>query len=47
MAEQVYLLDNRADDAGMRLRAAELRADCALQLDDILHGEVTNAAVSL
>jgi len=26
---------------------AELRADCAMQFDEILNGEVTNAAVSL
>ena len=34
------------DDAGMRLRSAELRAHRAMQLHDILNREVANLAVS-
>jgi hypothetical protein len=30
----------------MRLRAAELRGDGAVQLDDVLHRQVADAAVS-
>lgn len=33
----------RLDDARLRLIAAELRADCAMQIDEILNGEVTDA----
>src|SRR5207237_164087 len=33
----------RFDDAGLRLIAAELGADRAMQLDEILDAEVTNA----
>jgi len=36
----------RLDDAWLRLIAAELRADCAMQIDEILNGEIANAAVS-
>jgi hypothetical protein len=36
----------RIDDTRLRLVAAELRADGAMQLDDVLNAEVTNAAVS-
>ena len=36
----------RFDDAGMRLRAAEFDADCAMKIDEILDGEVANAAVN-
>lgn len=37
----------RLDHTRMRLGAAELGADRAVQIDEILHGEVANAAVSL
>src|SRR5438309_11516112 len=36
----------RLDDAGMRGGAAELRADRAMQLNQILDGEISDAAVS-
>jgi hypothetical protein len=36
----------RLDHAGMRLIAAELRGDGAMQLDDVLDAEIANAAVS-
>jgi hypothetical protein len=36
----------RIDDARLRLVAAELDADGAVQLDDVLNAEVTNSAVS-
>src|ERR1043165_6147474 len=36
----------RVDDAGMRLRAAELRGDGAVQLDDVPHRQVADTAVS-
>ena len=37
----------RLDDTGLRLRASEFRADRAMQFDEILNGEITDAAVSL
>jgi hypothetical protein len=36
----------RFDDAGMGLRAAELRADRAMKIDEILNRQIANAAVS-
>jgi len=36
----------RFDDAGMRLVAAELRADGAMEVDEVLDGEVADSAVS-
>ena len=36
----------RFDDAGLRLIAAELRADCAMKIDEILDRQVAYAAVS-
>jgi hypothetical protein len=37
----------RFDDAGMRLRPSEFKTHCAMQIDEILNGEISNAAVSL
>jgi hypothetical protein len=37
----------RFDDAGMRLVASEFEAHCAMEIDEILNGEIPNAAVSL
>jgi len=37
----------RLDDARMRLRASELNADCAMKIDEVLNGEVADAAVNL
>jgi hypothetical protein len=37
----------RIDDSGMRLRASEFETHCAMQIDDILNGQIANAAVSL
>ena len=36
----------RFDDSGMGLRAAELRADRAMKVDEVLNGQIANAAVS-
>lgn len=36
----------RLDDTGMRLRSAELGADGAMQVDEVLNREVANASVS-
>ena len=36
----------RFDDARLRLIAAELRADCAMQIDEILNRQIAYAAVS-
>ena len=36
----------RFDDSRLRLMAAELRAHRTMQFDEILNGEITNAAVS-
>jgi len=36
----------RFDDAGLRLVSAELGADRAMQLDEILNCEIADAAVS-
>ena len=36
----------RLDHAGMRGVSAELRADRLVQVDHVLHGEVTHPAVS-
>jgi hypothetical protein len=36
----------RFDDAGMRGRAAEFGADGAVKLDQILDGQITDAAIS-
>ena len=36
----------RLHDSGMRLRPAEFGRDRLVQVDDILHAEVANAAVS-
>ena len=36
----------RFDDAWLRLMAAELRADCAMQIDEILNRQIAYAAVS-
>jgi len=36
----------RLDHAGMCLRAAEFNAHCAMKIDEILDGEIANAAVS-
>ena len=36
----------RIDDAGMRLRATEFRADRAVQFDDVLHRQIANAPVN-
>ena len=37
----------RFDDARLRLIAAELRADGAMKLDEVLDGEIANAALSV
>jgi hypothetical protein len=37
----------RFDDARMRLRSAKLEADRAVKIDEVLNGEIPNAAVSL
>ena len=37
----------RFDDAGLRLVAAELRADRAMEIDEVLNGQIADAAVSL
>jgi hypothetical protein len=36
----------RFDDAGMRLRAAKLGADCPMKIDEVLYRQIANAAVS-
>ena len=36
----------RFDDAGMRLRSAEFGADRAMQVDEVLYRQITNAPVS-
>ena len=42
----VHEAELRVDHAGVRLRAAELRGDGAVQLDDVLHRQVADATVS-
>ncbi len=37
----------RFDDAGMRLRSSEFETHCAMEIDEVLNGEIPNAAVSL
>jgi hypothetical protein len=42
--DRVEQTELRLDDAGLRLIAAELQADCAMQLNQIRDAEVARAA---
>src|SRR5437762_1520246 len=43
----VHQTELRFDDAGMRLRSSEFETHCAMEIDEVLNGEIANAAVSL